>query len=56
MPPRKRKSLTPDTRLPPVPSEILDQFAGPEPVSAEALDAAVRPFQKAIVERGSAPS
>jgi transposase-like protein len=49
--PRKRKSLTPDTPLTPVPSEILDQFVGPGPLSVEELDAAVRRFKKAIVER-----
>jgi putative transposase len=50
MPPRKRKSLAPDTPLTPVPSEILDQFVGHGPLSVEELDAAVR-FKKAIVER-----
>ena len=49
--PRKRKSLAPDTPLTPVPSEILDQFVGPGPLSVEELDAAVRRFKKAIVER-----
>jgi putative transposase len=51
MPPRKRKHLAPDTPLPPVPSEILDQFVGQGPLSVEELDAAVRRFKKAIVER-----
>jgi putative transposase len=51
MPPRKRKSLAPDTPLTPVPSEILDQFVGHGPLSVEELDAAVRRFKKAIVER-----
>ena len=51
MPPRKRKSLARDTPLTPVPSEILDQFVGQGPLSAEELDAAVRRFKKAIVER-----
>src|SRR6201988_3419213 len=51
MPPRKRKSLAPDTPLTPVPSEILDQSGGQGPRSAEELDAAVRRFKKAIVER-----
>ena len=51
MPPRKRKSLAPDTPLTPVPSEILDQFVGQGPLSVEELDAAVRRFKKAIVER-----
>ncbi len=51
MPSRKRKSLTPDMPLTPVPSEILDQFVGHGPLSVEELDAAVRRFKKAIVER-----
>ena len=51
MPPRKPKSLVPDTPPTPVPSEILDQFVGQGPLSAEELDAAVRRFKKAIVER-----
>src|ERR1700752_695327 len=51
MPPRKRKSLAPDTPLTPVPSEILDQFVGQGPRSAEELDAAARRFKKAIVDR-----
>jgi hypothetical protein len=51
MPPRKRKHLAPDTPLTPVPSEILDQFVGQGPLSVEELDAAVRRFKKAIVER-----
>lgn len=48
---RKRKSLTPDTPLAPVPDEILDQFVRQGPISPEELDAAVRPFKKAIIER-----
>jgi hypothetical protein len=51
MPARKRKSLAPDTPLTPVPSEILDQFVGQGPLSVEELEAAVRRFKKAIVER-----
>jgi putative transposase len=51
MPHRKRKNLAPDTPLTPVPSEILDQFVGQGPLSPEELDAAVRRFKKAIVER-----
>src|SRR5262249_4926891 len=47
----QRKSLTPDTPLTPVPDEILDQFVGHGPLSAEELDAAVRRFKKAIIER-----
>ncbi len=37
--------------LTPVPSEILDQFVRQGPISAEALDTAVRRFKKAIIER-----
>ena len=48
---RKRKSLTPDTPLAPVPGEILDQFVRQGPISPEELDAAVRRFKKALIER-----
>jgi putative transposase len=48
---RKRKSLTPDTPLAPVPDEILDQFVRQGPISPEELDAAVRRFKKAVIER-----
>jgi putative transposase len=48
---RKRKSLTPDTPLASVPDEILDQFVRQGPISPEELDAAVRRFKKAIIER-----
>lgn len=51
MPPRKPKSLAPDTPPTPVSSELLDQFVGQGPLSVEELDAAVRRFKKAIVER-----
>ena len=34
-----------------VPSEILDQFVHPGPLTPEELDAAVRRFKKAISER-----
>jgi hypothetical protein len=47
----QRKSLTPDTPLAPVPSEILDQFVSQGAISHEELDAAVRRFKKAIIER-----
>ena len=49
--PRKPKSVTPDAPLAPVPSEILDQFVGHGPLSHEELEAAVRRFKKAIIER-----
>ena len=48
---RKRKSLTPDTPVAPVPDEILDQFVRQGPISPEELDAAVRRFKKAVIER-----
>src|SRR6266496_3689120 len=51
MPRPRRKTLTPDAPLTPVPSEILDQFVRQGPISAEELDAAVRRFKKAIIER-----
>lgn len=49
--PRRRKALMPDAPLAPVPSEILDQFIRQGPISPEELDAAVRRFKKAIIER-----
>src|ERR671910_1253649 len=49
--PRRPKTLVPDAPLAPVPSEILDQFVGQGPLSHEELDAAVRRFKKAIIER-----
>jgi putative transposase len=48
---RTRKSQPPDGPLAPVPSEILDQFVRQGPISPEELDAAVRRFKKAIIER-----
>jgi putative transposase len=49
--PRKPKSSASDAPLAPVPPEILDQFVGQGPLSHEELDAAVRRFKKAIIER-----
>ena len=49
--PRKHKSLAPETPLTPVPAEILDQFVRHGALSADEVDAAVRRFKKAIVER-----
>jgi len=49
--PRKPKSTPSDAPLAPVPSEILDEFVGQGPLSHEELDAAVRRFKKAIIER-----
>jgi len=47
---RKRKGQS-DAPLAPVPSEILDQFVRQGPISPEELDAAVRRFKKAVIER-----
>jgi putative transposase len=49
--PRKPKTSTSDAPLAPIPSEILDQFVGQGPLTAEELDAVVRRFKKAIIER-----
>src|SRR5438876_6332391 len=49
--PRKPKSAAPEAPLAPVPSEILDQFVRQGPLSHEELEAAVRRFKKAIIER-----
>ena len=48
--PRKPKSSS-DAPLAPVPPEILDQFVRQGPITPEELDAAVRRFKKAILER-----
>src|SRR2546428_9948761 len=48
---RPGKSLTPDAPLAPVPSEILDQFVRQGPLTPDELDAVVRRFKKAIIER-----
>jgi putative transposase len=49
--PRKPKPPKSDAPLAPVPPEILDQFVRQGPLTAEELDAAVRRFKKAIIER-----
>ncbi len=51
MPRPRRKPLVRDTPLTPVPSEILDQFVREGPLSVDELDAAVRRFKKALIER-----
>lgn len=51
--PRKSKSFTSEAALAPIPAEILDQFVGQGPLTPEALDAVVRRFEKAIIERSS---
>src|SRR5215210_1536491 len=48
---RKPKAATPEAPLAPIPSEILDQFVGQGPLTPEELDAVVRRFKKAIIER-----
>jgi len=49
--PRKPKPSKSDAALAPVRPEILDQFVGQGPLTPEELDAAVRRFKKAIIER-----
>ena len=49
--PRKPKSLTSEAPLAPIPSEILDQFVRQGPLTPEELEAVVRRFKKAIIER-----
>ena len=49
--PRKAKSRAPAAPLAPVPSEVLDQLVHQGPLTAEELEAAVRRFKKAIIER-----
>jgi putative transposase len=48
--PRGRKGLA-ESELAPVPDEILNQFVREGPLSPEELDAAVRRFKKAVIER-----
>src|SRR5918996_1640286 len=48
---RRKPKGKPDAPLAPVPSEILDQFVRQGPITPEELDAAVRRFKKAIIER-----
>ncbi len=49
--PRKPKSFTTEAPLAPIPAEILDQFVGQGPLTPDELDAVVRRFKKAIIER-----
>src|SRR5258706_5207602 len=51
MPRPRRKTLMRDDPLTPVRAEILDQFVRQGPLSVEELEAAVRRFKKAIIER-----
>jgi len=48
---RRRKAQPSEAPLAPVPAEILDQFVHQGPLTPEELDAAVRRFKKAIIER-----
>ena len=48
---RRKPKSPPDAPLAPVPAEILDQFVREGPITPEELDAAVRRFKKAIIER-----
>jgi len=49
--PRKPKRARSEEPLAPVPSEILDQFVRQGPLTPEELDAAMRRFKKALIER-----
>ncbi len=49
--PRKQKISASEAPLAPIPSEVLDQFVGQGPLTPEALEAVVRRFKKAIIER-----
>jgi putative transposase len=51
MPRPRRKTVVRETPPTPVPAEILDQFVRDGPISPEELDAAVRRFKKALIER-----
>jgi putative transposase len=50
MPHKPKRSML-EAALAPIPSEILDQFVGQGPLTPEELDAAVRRFKKAVIER-----
>jgi transposase-like protein len=50
MPPRKKNAGSIDLSLPEVPKELLDQFIT-GPMTAESLDAVMRKFKKAFLER-----
>lgn len=49
--PRKPKVSTSEAPLAPIPAEILDQFVHQGPLTPEELEAVVRRFKKAIIER-----
>ena len=47
----RRKRENDDPAMKPVPAEILDQFAADGPLTAQDIDAAMRRFKKALIER-----
>jgi putative transposase len=49
--PRRRKDVPVDPALAPVPAEILDQFVRDGALSAAEVEAAMRRFKKALIER-----
>jgi transposase-like protein len=49
--PRKQKTAASEAPLEPIPSEILDQVVRQGPLTAHELDAVVRRFKKAVIER-----
>jgi putative transposase len=49
--PRKPKSFTSEAPLAPISSDILDQFVRQGPMAPEELEAMVRRFKKALIER-----
>ena len=49
--PGKHRKHPKGPALEPVPSEILDHFVGQGPITAEELEATVRRFKKAVIER-----
>jgi putative transposase len=49
--PGKHRRRAKGPALEPVPSEILDHFVGQGPITAEELEATVRRFKKAVIER-----
>lgn len=49
--PGKHRKRPKGPALEPVPSEILDHFIGQGPITAEELEATVRRFKKAVIER-----
>jgi putative transposase len=49
--PRRRKTPVPDEATAPVPDALLEQFARAGPLTAEEVEAAMRRFKKALIER-----